>query len=483
MASMREHVEDLDAKKWAALTRNAAVESIETSRRLGLQPRPETVTLAAMTEAKLAEHRELNGPGKKRASAVMQLVEADQRSREADSRARDAHQGRLDAEAAAAIARADADESARTATAARERVRAVEADSAEKDQRRARERAADQQASQQAIAETERIRGEAAAATEQARADAAAEITAAQERVRAADARAQQRAAERTAERSAGETALQQLHVQLEQVRADAAAEVAAAQERARAAEARAEQRVTERAAERAAGEEAVALLRKESEQVRADAAAEVAAARGQASGEVTAARQAAEADVAAARQAAHLEIEAVRRAAQAEIDDAHRYADDVTRLAQSEVARAMATAPASRLLTIPIAPVEVRGHIRRIEEVLDALYQIDYMLEIGLAAQPPPDVDFVRSLARTVQERVTGLSDEFANLPARFTDQSLTEAATSYANAAGGAYRAFLQRIEGAVHRLQDRAFGPAAVIIEAVSTMLADPWVQALR
>jgi colicin import membrane protein len=88
-----------------------------------------------------------------------------------------------------------------------------------------------------------------------------------------------------------------------------------------------------------------------------------------------------------------------------------------------------------------------------------------------------------VRRLTWTVQERVKVLSDELANLPARFTDQSHAEAATSYADAAGSAYHAFLQRIEAAVHRLGDRNSSPAAEIIDAVSGMLADPWIQDLR
>jgi hypothetical protein len=470
MTTTRRHIEDLDVNEWAKLTRSAAVESVETSRRLGLQPRPETVALAAMTPGELAERRERHGPAKKRPSAVLQLVEADQRSREADSRARDAHQGRLDAEAAAAIARADADESARAATAARERVRALETETVEKDRRRAHERLADQQAVQQAAAETARVRTEAAAEIEQIRADAAAEVAAAQERVRAAEGRAEQRARERTAERSTGETAVQQLQVQLDKVRADAAAEVAAAQERVRAAETRAEQRVTERAAERAAGEEAVARLRGESEQVRADATAEVAAARG---------------EVAAVRQATQTEIADVRRAAHAEIESARTYADQVARQAQAEVARVVSATQASRFLTIPIAPVEVRGQTRPIEDVLDALYQIDHVLEIGMTeamSQPPPDIGFMRNLTWTVQQRVKDLPDELANLRARFIDPSHAETAASYTNAAGGAYQEFLQRIEAALHRLGDRRSSPDAEITEAVSAMLADPWVQAL-
>lgn len=69
------------------------------------------------------------------------------------------------------------------------------------------------------------------------------------------------------------------------------------------------------------------------------------------------------------------------------------------------------------------------------------------------------------------MQERVKVLSDDLPNLPARFTDQSHAEAATSYADAAGTAYHAFLQRTEAAVHRLGDRNSSPAAEIIDAVS------------
>jgi hypothetical protein len=257
--------------------------------------------------------------------------------------------------------------------------------------------------------------------------------------------------------------------------------------------------------AARHAAEAEVAAARQAAEAdvtaARQAAQADMAAARQAAEGTVAEARRAAEAEVAAARQAAQAEIENVRRAAQAEIDTARTYAEDVARhaqseiesartyaeeaarQAQSEVARVMATTPVTRTVTIPIAPVQVRGQIKRIEEVLDALYQIDYVLEIGVTTQPPPDIDFVRTLTATVRDRVKGLSDEFANLPARLTDPTQAEAATTYANAAGAAYHALLQRIEDAVQRLGSRTPGPAAGIIEPVVAMLADPSIQALR
>lgn len=448
MTTTRQHIEDLEPTQWAGLTRAAAAESIETSRRLGLEPRPETIALAAQTEAELVEHRSKAGPVEKRLSTVMQLVAADQRSREAQRLATEAHQGRLDAEASATIARADADESARVAQEARERVRAVQADSAKKDRKRAQERAADQQALQLARAETERVRVDAAAEIDQVRADAAAEVAAAEERARGAEERAGQRASERTAERQEAETKVQELQTQLARVRTDSASEVAAARERTRAAEERAEQRMAERAADRAAAEEAAARLRAEVNRVRADAAAEIAAARGQ---------------------------------ARAEVDNARRYAEDMLRQAR-EVAAATST-PASGLLTIPIAPVQVRPQIGPIEAAVDALYRIDYLLETGLAPERPPvDINYLRGLTRTVQEHARELASELESLPTRFTNQTDVDAAASYANAAGAAYTVLLQRIEQATQKLRNRDTDQADEIGKAISTMVGDQWVRAL-
>ncbi|MDT7756202.1 MAG: hypothetical protein QOH27_2100, partial [Mycobacterium sp.] len=158
MTTTRQHIEDLDVDRWAALTRRAAVDALAAAERLGIQPRAESVALAGMSERELVEHRERNGPPVPRRSLAMQLVEADHLRRVAEDQAREAHQGRLDAEAAASLARGEAGESARVATAAGERVRAVEAEAARKDAERAAERAADQEAVQQAQAELERLR-------------------------------------------------------------------------------------------------------------------------------------------------------------------------------------------------------------------------------------------------------------------------------------------------------------------------------------
>lgn len=467
MTTTRQHIEDLDVDKWATLTRRAAADSIAAAERLGIEPRPESVALARLTERELVEHRRRNGPPVPRRSLAMQLVEADHLRRVAEEHAREAHQGRLDAEAAASLARAEAGEAARSATAANERVRAVEAESARKDAERAAEREADQKALQQARGETERIRAEAAA-----------EVAAAEEKVRAAEARATERGTERTAERAAGEKNVQQLKAEIERIRAEAAAEVAAAEQKAQAAEARAEQRSAERTAERSTGEEAVQRVRGELEKVRADSAAAVAAAQGQATGEVAAAREAAEAEVNAARAAAEAEVAAAQQAAEADVAHWRAHAEDMERWARAEVS--------TQLLTIPIPPLDVRARIGSVESTVDALYQIDYVLEVGLAedieAQFVPDLEFTRNLVWKVQQQAKDLNSELADLSSRYPDAPQAEAAAGYAVAVTDAYRGFVQRIDTAIQRLGSRFHSPDAEIIAAVSAMVADLRAQGL-
>jgi hypothetical protein len=439
MTTTRQHIEDLDVDRWAALTRRAAAESVAAAERLGLQPRAESVALARMSERDLVQHRERNGPPVPRRSLAMQLVEADHLRRVAEEQVREADQRRLDAEAAAALARAEAQESARAATAAAERVRAVEAEAARKDAERAAERTSDQRALQQAHAEIERVR-----------AGAEADAAVAEEKLRAAEARAAERDRERTAERVAGEQTVQQLHAEIERVRADAAAEVAAAEEKVRAAEARAAERDKERTTERATGEEAVQRVRRELEKLRSDTAAEVAAARGQASGDVAAAREAAAAEV------AHWEA----------------HARDMERWARGEVS--------TQLLTIPVPPPEVRAHIWSVESTIDMLYQIDHLLEVVLAddVESPfvADLDFARNLTGKVREQAKDLTHELAVLSSRYSDQSQVQAANGYAEAAGDAYRALLQRIDDALERVGKRFHSPDAEILAAITAMLED-------
>jgi colicin import membrane protein len=439
-----QHIEDLDRDAWAALTKHAAMTAVAAAERLGTKPPAVLAVMAAMTEHDLVEHRNRFGPGRKRLSPLMQLVEADQLRIAAERHAREAHQDQHDAEAAASMARAEAEQSARAATEARERARAAEAQAARKDIERADERAAAGQALEKVRAELERVR-----------ADTAAEVAAAHEKVRAAEARAVQRFGERAADRAVAQQALQQVRAELERVRADAAAEVAAGRGQA-SGEIEAAHRAAEAEVSRARAEarDGVARSQAEVERVRADAAAEVAAVREQADSEIAAAREAAQAEVARTR---------------AEADD--------DRLA------AAAQVASPQLSTIPIPPVGVRAHTGHIEDALSAVRQIDYVLEAGLAddveSAGAVDVKLVRGLVRTVQEQAGDLSQELRDLPSRYSAEWQVDAAVGYARAAANAYGALLQRIAAATEQLARPDEDTDAEVIELVTTMLAEhPW-----
>src|ERR1700754_2036391 len=109
MTTTWEQIADLKPDEWAALTRRAAAEAVAAAERRGKTPPAELVAVAAMTERQLVERRARNGPARQRLSPVMQLVEADHLRRIAEARAREAHQHKLDAEAAATAARAEAE--------------------------------------------------------------------------------------------------------------------------------------------------------------------------------------------------------------------------------------------------------------------------------------------------------------------------------------------------------------------------------------
>ena len=126
MTTTLQHIEALGADEWATLTRRAAVEAVAAAKRRGKTPPPELVAVAAMTERQLVERRARNGPARQRLSPVMQLVEADHMRRVAEGRALEAHQDKLDAEAAAGAARVEADESSRIAAEARAAVRTAQ---------------------------------------------------------------------------------------------------------------------------------------------------------------------------------------------------------------------------------------------------------------------------------------------------------------------------------------------------------------------
>lgn len=453
MTTTRQHIEDLGVDEWASLTRRAAVEAVAAAKQRGKTPPPELVAIAAMTERQLVERRARNGQARQRLSPVMQLVDADHQRRMAEGRAREAHQAKLDAEALAAAARVEADESSRIAAQARAQVRTAQQQVTEKDLERKAERAATAAAHEQAV---QRLRAE----LDQLRADAEAEIAAAREQASGAEARAQKRAAERTAASEASEQAMQQLRAEFEQVRADAEAVVAAAREKAAAAEKRAQQRAAERVAETVAAEQAAQHLRGQMAKVRADADAEIAASRGWAAGEAA----------------------AVREAADAEVARAYAAAGDAIQDAQAQVARSIAMQP----LSIPVPPVEFRSETGHIESALNALHQIDYVLEVemvsGRGPDMPIDIGLMQTLVSAVRDHAMYLSNQSQSATSGINAPPRTAAAV-YAEAAEETFRALLGRIETVVRQLGGRNLGQDAEIVDVVTAMLADPWVQRVR
>jgi colicin import membrane protein len=483
MTSTRQHIEDLDPEKWAALTKRAADAAVQAGQRLGRRPPPELVAATALSERELVEHRARGGPAQKRKSAVMRLVAADHLRVLAENQAREADQNRQDAEARTAVARDEADESARAVASAREETRAAQTRAARIDRDRGAAGIAAQKVLEEVRAELERVRAESAA-----------ELAKAREQVSAAQERAEERIAERAAEKATAEHAAELLRGELERVRADATAEVAAATEQANAADERAQQRMRERAAEKAAAQQELEEVRGELERVRADATADVAAARGQASGEIAAAHRSAQDEVSRARAeaaeavaGAQAEVQRIRADAESEIAAARQ-------TAQAEVAQARAEAEEARfasaaqvvsgqLLTIPVPSPGVRKHAGRIEDALLAVRQVDYLLEAemaeGTTSRVGVDVGMVRSLLRTVQEQARDLSQELRDLPSRCDDQRQAEAAGGYARAAASAYGGFLQRITTATERLARRDDPADTEVVALVIAMLSEhPW-----
>jgi colicin import membrane protein len=216
--------------------------------------------------------------------------------------------------------------------------------------------------------------------------------------------------------------------------------------------------------------------LRGELDQVRADAAATIRADREQAAHAMVVAQQGMEETIARVRADAEQRVDEALQAR------AHAEADAESVRAQAEVARA----GAAQLLTIPVPPWEVRAEAKRIENALGGLYQIGYVLEVGMAeevaARIPLDAQVVSKLVRTVQGQAKALQQEFGNLPAKFSTDSQIGAAVSYADAAAGACRALLCRIGVAAQQLRYSDNSPDAEVVAAVISLLADPQVQNL-
>lgn len=474
MTHLRQHIEELDVDRWAAVTKRAATAAVDATQRLGKPPPAQLAAVAAMSEDELIELRNRSGPAPKRLSPAMQLVEADHLRAVAEHQARQAEQDKRDAQAAAQMARAEAEEAAQAAAQAREQARAADSAAA----RQAVEHAAELRSAQQAA---EELRSE----LDRVRADAAAEVAAAQEQARAADRRAEERAAERIEERTTAQRALEEQRNELERVRADASAEVAAAAEQARAADTRAEQRMTERAEDRRAAQQDLEELRGELERVRALAAAEVAAARGQADGEVSTAHAAlararAEADDAIARTSE--EIDQVRAGCAAEVEAARKQTEQALAslyAAQTEAARARAQAAqahpsAELLLSVPIPAAEIRGHTGYVEDVLATVRDLDLALETALGGGAEPvDAQAVGALVSTVQRQSGDLSEHLRALTAQGSD-----AVHVYVEAATRAYGGLLARIAAATEQLAREGRTDPGVIERVTAMLDAHPW-----
>jgi hypothetical protein len=417
VTTLQQHIDDLDPQAWSALTKQVAVHAVAAAEEVHIQPPPELVALAAMTESDLIEHHRNNAATAKRRrpTARARLIEAEHQRALAVQHAHQAQQDKQDALADAAAARGEAKQSANAADAARETARAAQASSARKDNEHAEHRRAAQES-------------------------------------------------------------LDRLRAELAQVRADAAAEVEAARQEARAAQERAEQRMAERAQERAASQQSIEQLHAQLAQVRADAEAQIDAAREQAAHAMATAHQAMEDQIADVRAEAHRHVD---QAVQARI---RAEADAANLRGEAEAARAAA----AQVLTIPIPPWQLRPETRRIETLLTALHQINYILEVGMAeevaAQIPLDAQLVYHLVRTVQGQTKALPHKLSTLPTKFNADAQARAAAAYAQSAENACRAFLNRISIAAQQLRHRNNSPDTEIISAVMNMFADPEIQEL-
>ena len=139
----------------------------------------------------------------------------------------------------------------------------------------------------------------------------------------------------------------------------------------------------------------------------------------------------------------------------------------------------------AAQCLAIPIASREIRPAARRIENALSALYQIDYLLEVGMAEDVQPKArwiaNMVRNLARMAQLQITGLTRRIQRT-ARQIRQRRRPGSCRHPLRGGRqrACRSILLRIAGAAEHLQNRDHETEA--LAAVIDLLYEPEVQQL-
>jgi colicin import membrane protein len=529
MTTLREHIDRLDLREWASLTKRTAQSAIEAAEQTGQPPPAQLAAVAKMSESELIDNlRKYGWQQTRRPPTVRQrLTEATHQRELARQAAASAVQDRADAVADAKAARAEAEAATAAAEEAREGARTAREELARKELQRTVE-------SREAQQELENLRNDLA----KAQADVTAAYANAAESAKVAEAAKErevaaldkfakqgpqlagaQRQVQAALDKSQSE--VEELRAELDRVRAEAGTQIAAAVEKAAAAQQRAEERIAERAADRQDSEAELERLRSEIHQRMTERAADRAAAeqklgeleghlvraRSNASDEVIQAREQAALAIAVAGQNMDATIERARADAHRQVEEAHQQVstahqllgDTRQQLDKAVEARKRAEATADELraeaeikeqssgqsLAIPIARPEIRPAARRIENALTVLHQIDYLVEVGMTeevqAERPVDPDTVRNLARMAQLQLAGLTHEFSSLPARFVnDDAQAAAATRYVQAAAGACRSILLRIAATAEHLQnqDRETEALAPVID----MLYEPEVQQL-
>jgi hypothetical protein len=93
-----------------------------------------------------------------------------------------------------------------------------------------------------------------------------------------------------------------------------------------------------------------------------------------------------------------------------------------------------------------------------------------------------PIDIGLIQTLVSAVRDHAMYLSDQSRSATGGINSPPRGAAAV-YAEAAEEAFRGLLQRIEKVVRQLAGRNLGPDAEVVDVVTAMLADPWVQRVR
>jgi colicin import membrane protein len=552
MTTLREHIDRLDLGSWAALTKRTAQAAVEAAEANGRQAPAQLAAVAAMSESELIDNYRNSARQQTRRPLTLRqrLTDANHQHRlarqAADKATQDAHDAKSDATAARAeaqaatagaeeareatrtareelarkalqrtiqsradqqlleelraqLAKAEADttaayanaaESVKVAEAAKER----EVAALDKFAKQGSQLAGDQRRVQAALDEAqstiESLRGE----LERARAESAAQIAAVTERAAAAEQRAEERSAERTADRQEAEREIGRLRAEIDRIRSDAQTEIATANQRAMDASNEAHARMAERSRDRSDAQQAMGALQSHLTRARQSASEEIIQAQEQAALAIAAAGQNMDATIEQARADARRQVSDAHQ----QVEKAHQLlADTRQQLEAAEQARRRAEAATDDLradteanflaaglgLVIPVPSAEIRLAAHRIEHALTVLHQVDFTVAVRmseqLAGERPIDVGGVRDLIRAAQTQLTALTRELQGLPSKLRnhDDQAAEAG-QYAHAAGAACRAMLLRIAASAEKLREH--GHIGEALDAVIDMLYRPEVQ---